>query len=305
MEKKIGVEIGYNKQQIAIGYSNGRIIEEKSTKEKHPNGAIDILKWIEITIKNLLDNEHSISKISVGFGGPVETKSGRILSSLQVSGWDNFNLKEWFEKKFSIKTEIYNDTVLGGYGELLIGAGVLSKNMLYTNIGSGIGGGVFLNRKYFDGYGCGAAYLGNTLVPDWTNSKNGSYDRLEKFCSSIGIENRLNQLDYVPKNSCLYQSNKKITCYDLIYSVNKKDLFACEELDRIAESFSIALANFLALYGVDTIVIGGGIANFGKPLFDRINHFTDKLVFIVNKNKYKIKKSKNMDNAVIIGALLV
>ena len=82
-------------------------------------------------------------------------------------------------------------------------------------------------------------------------------------------------------------------------------MFACLELDKIAESFSVSLVNILAAQGVDTVVIGGGVANMGDILFERIRKFTDGLAFIANKGRYQILQSELMDDAVLVGALLI
>ena len=82
-------------------------------------------------------------------------------------------------------------------------------------------------------------------------------------------------------------------------------MFACLELDKIAESFSVSLVNILAAQGVDTVVIGGGVSNMGDILFDRIRKFTDGLAFIANKGRYQILQSELMDDAVLVGALLI
>ena len=95
-----------------------------------------------------------------------------------------------------------------------------------------------------------------------------------------------------------------ITCADLAEAARAGDMFACVELDKIAESFSIALANILAAQGVDTVVIGGGVAKMGDILFDRIRRFTDDFAFIANKGHYRILQSELLDDAVLVGALL-
>ena len=84
--------------------------------------------------------------------------------------------------------------------------------------------------------------------------------RLELICSGRSIETRLNQPGYVPADSSLASLKERISCQDLAEGVKNGDTFCCEELDRIASSFSIGLTNVLALGGIEKIVIGGGVA---------------------------------------------
>ena len=218
-------------------------------------------------------------------------------------------MKQWFEKSFGLPVNVVNDTVTGGFAELYKGAGRNSENFFYTNIGTGIGGGLYIHRKYYDGSGFGASYLGNMLVPDWRSLLPGGYTRTELLCSGRSIEKRLRSEGYIPKISSLSRCHGgdigRITCVDLAEAVRAGDMFACVELDKIAESFSISLVNILAAQGVDTVVIGGGVANMGDILFDRIRKFTDNLAFIANKGRYQILQSELLDDAVLVGALLV
>lgn len=303
----LGVEIGGTKQQIAIGLEDGSIIEIKQVKLIYKKGAEDILAWLLENISLLLENKMyygNIQSIGVGFGGPLEHAAGRVLSSLQVPGWENFKLKDWFESKFGIPTVVINDTVAGGFAELYKGAGIGAEALFYTNIGTGIGGGFYFKRSYYDGCGYGASYLGNTLVPDWTAKRAGEWKRLELLCSGKSIENRLNADAYVPKESTLSRNGQPICCSDLAKEARGGDIFAARELDRIAESFSIALVNMLALFGADVIVIGGGVAKMGKILMERIERKTNELAFIANKGRYHILQSQLLDDAVLVGALL-
>lgn len=93
-------------------------------------------------------------------------------------------------------------------------------------------------------------------------------------------------------------------CTDLADGVKAEDAFCCEELDRIASSFSIGLANMLALGGVEKILIGGGVAKMGEILFSRIRKYTAEYAFVANEGRYSIEPCELMDDAVIAGALL-
>ncbi len=303
MNKQVSVEIGGTKQQIAIGLETGEILEIKSVKLGKKTEAGEILEWLRLNLHEILDRER-VEGIGVGFGGPLEFSTGRVLCSLQVPGWQDFKLKEWFEREFKVPSVIINDTVLGGIGELILGNGVGSSRFFYTNIGTGVGGGFYLDQKYYDGSGCGASYLGNTWIPDWTKGKPGEKTRLELLCSGRSIERRINSMGYIPERSFLRQKTGWITCKDLAEGARAGDIFCLEELDKIAAAFSLGLANTLALLAPDCIVIGGGVAKMGEILFSRIRRYTDEMAFVANQRHYKILESHLGDRAVLAGGLL-
>ena len=299
----LAVEIGGTKQQLCIGTADGTILSSRSVRLGEVT-AVEILSWLEENIRQLLE-QYPCRGIGVGFGGPLETASGRVLSSLQVPGWLDFDLKTWFSDRFPIPVFIANDTFTGGLGELYAGAGKDCDRLFYTNIGTGIGGGLYLDGRGYDGCGFGAPYLGNTLVPDWTSTAPGAYTRMELLCSGRSIARRLSSPGYVPADSLLFSMGPERSAIELGEAVRQGDAFACGELDRIVESFSIAITNLLAITGVTRIVIGGGVAKLGDILFDRIRARCGELDFIANHGHYEILPSRLMDQAVPVGALLL
>jgi glucokinase len=263
----LGIEIGATKNQIAIGDNKGNILHSMMEKVIVEDGAQGILNWLKKIIPVMILREKEfggkVSAIGVGFGGIIESSTGKILISVQVKGWQDLMLKDWFEDNFKIPTTIINDTVTGGYAEYICGTGKGSEQFFYTNIGSGIGGAFFLNGKYYDGLGYGAAYFGHTYIPDWTTTKPGVERKVEDLCSGWAIEKRLRSEGYVPDNSSLMKlcggNRSGINCSMLGEAAKKGDEFALSEIDRVAKSFGTGLANVLTLISPDCISIGGSM----------------------------------------------
>ncbi len=304
----LGVEIGGTKQQIAVCDAQGQVIDMVSEKVAHENGAADILDWLERKIPQLLLQYPDIESIGVGFGGPLETETGRVLISVQVPGWKDFKLRCWFEESFGMKTTVVVDTVAGGYAELMLGSGRDSDKFFYTNIGTGIGGSLFINGYTWDGIGYGASYLGNTYIADWTASESGAVTRIESLCGGVSIEKRLRTPGYIPPESMLMAlcdgEVLKVDCRMVRQAAEEGDTFALEELDRVGHSFGIGLANTISMLGVDRISIGGGLANLGKWILEPIQKYADQYVFISGKERYQIVICSLMDYNVPIGAAL-
>lgn len=294
----LGVEIGGTKQQIAVGTASGQILERRCAKLGDQTTAAGILAWIKATVDDIRSRT-DIGGIGVGFGGPIDPVSGRIVCSLQVEGWKDFFLRSWFEDAFRLPTVVLNDTVTGGIAEWRLGAGKGCRRLFYTNIGTGIGGGLY------DRGGYGASSLGYTWLPDWRSTEPGSRTRLEFLCAGPWIESRLRQPGYVPADSVLAGRSAPLTCSDLAEGGRTGDLFCMAELDRVASSFAMGLSNVLALAAPDRLVIGGGVAKMGDVLFSRLRHFTSEFAFVGTINSFQLLPSVLMDDAVLAGALLL
>lgn len=304
----LGVEIGGTKQQIAVCDESGQVIDMIVERVPHENGASDIRAWIKENITQLLKRYPSVKAIGVGFGGPLETATGRVLISVQVPGWKDFQLKSWLEECFRLPTTVVNDTVAGGYAELKLGSGRKSNKFFYTNIGTGIGGALFADGRTWDGIGYGAVYLGNTYTADWTAKDPGEVTRVETICSGTAIEKRLQTPGYVPETSMVYAMCEgdctKMNCRILGTAAENGDSFALEELDQVGKYFGISVANAISMLGVDTVALGGGIANLGDLILKPVQKYADQYVFISGKDRYQIVTCKLLDNNVPIGAAL-
>jgi glucokinase len=309
----LGVEIGATKQQLALVDAGGELLCIISEKVPLPNGAQDVQDWLHRQIPRLVAREAEfegrVCGIGAGFGGVLESCTGRIRISVQVPGWQDFPLQDWLRQTFSLPALVANDTVAGGYAELCRGAGVDARHFFYSNIGSGIGGALFLDRVPYDGLGLGAAYLGHTYVPDWTAEVSGREDKLENLCSGWSIERRLRAPGYVAPASQLmamcHGEVSSLTCAMLGAAARGGDSFAIDEISRIGRSYAIALSNLITLVSPDVVAIGGGVANLGQVLFDPIRRYTQERVFISARGAYRIVPCALMDAAVPVGAALL
>ncbi|HNV21799.1 MAG TPA: ROK family protein, partial [Candidatus Hydrogenedentes bacterium] len=97
----LGIEIGGTKLQAALGTPAGEVLAQERGRAPAGEGAQAILAWFEQSVPRLLAEASSrgraVTGMGVGFGGPVETATGTVLVSHQVSGWDGVPLRAWFE----------------------------------------------------------------------------------------------------------------------------------------------------------------------------------------------------------------
>ena len=291
-----GIEIGGTKQQIALGFP-GNFLERKSIRLGKDTSAKNILSWIRSAMDEFQE-EYEILRVGVGFGGPLDSPNNRIHQSCQIEGWENFPLEQYLSDTLGVPVTVRNDTVTGGLTEFYEGNGKGSRRLFYTNIGTGIGGGIFTSAAYQE------SSFGYLYAADFREGNEGKSVALERLCSGKDTEERLNAPGYIPAGSLLHGKGH-VSMADVADAVEKGDPFAAEELDRITEAYGIALAGFLAVTYCDRVVIGGGVANMGEILFSRIRKYTDEYAFVANKGRYAILPSRFMDDAVLEGALLL
>ena len=110
-----------------------------------------IRRQIAQAAKPLIER-HRTTAIGFGFGGPVDSRAGRVVKSHQIHGWDAFPLIAWCGEQFGLPAVLANDTDAGGLAEARFGAGRGRRVVFYTNVGSGVGGALVIDgRLYCDG----------------------------------------------------------------------------------------------------------------------------------------------------------
>ena len=308
----VGVEIGGTKLQAVLGTTNGELIARRRTSVDPARGASGILAWMETAITQIIGEAPAgaaIAGIGVGFGGPVDSRGGRVLTSHQIKGWDGILLKEWVEKRFYVPTVVENDANAAGWAEYCLGAGKGTRNFVYCNIGSGIGGALVVDGTLYNGQGYGACEIGHTYIADWTANQAGAVDKLENLCSGWSITRRIRAWDGIDANSKLGRlcegDPKKLTCPMLAEAAREGDALALREIRAIAAGVGEALTNVITLLHPERIAMGGGVSLMGDILLDHIEDYIAQHVFGPYRGNYRLLPCTLKEDVVTVGTLLL
>jgi glucokinase len=251
----------------------------------------------------------AVTGIGVGFGGPVETATGRALVSHQVPGWENVALKAWFEERFDLPAVVANDSNAAGWAEYRLGAGKGTRHFCYNNIGSGIGGALIIDGKLHDGQGYGAGEIGHLYVPDWTSGAPGAADKLENLCSGWSIERRVQAIAPLEQDTPLHAlasgNRENITCAMLAEAARQGDAFAIDSIDKAANAVGMALANVITLFHPERIAVGGGVGLMGDVLLDPVRRYAARYVFAPYRDRYAIVPCALGESVVLAGVMLL
>lgn len=177
----LGVEIGGTKLQVGVCDGRGGLRYLVRTPVARALGRRGILRQLEQIVPVLLTGS-GVKRIGVGFGGPVDVGRGRAVTSFQIAGWDGFRLGEWFRKRFGLPVIVANDQNCAALAEAICGAGRGKRSVFYVTVGTGVGGGLVVDRKLYDGK-FGAAEIGHMQLPF-----KGKWRTVESLASGLAIE---------------------------------------------------------------------------------------------------------------------
>lgn len=264
-EKYIGIEIGGTKLQLARSDATGTI-EKLVSLEVDPAGkAGGIRRQIETASLQLVAGENIVAA-GVGFGGPVDYRTGRITVSHQVEGWEGFHLKEWLETLLGMPVNVDNDANVAALGEAVQGAGKGMEIVFYMTIGSGIGGGVVIRQEIYHG-----AYPGEVEIGHLRLNKKGN--TLESKCSGWAVDKRIREAIAAQPGSILAGLAKgagKGEARFLKQALQGRDPIAQEIIAETADDISFALSHVVHLFHPEIVVIGGGLSLLGDDLIHAV-----------------------------------
>ncbi len=261
----IGIEIGGTKLQLVCADASLAIDEHLSLEVNKKNGARGIQQQIEEGIQKI-KGDKKLSAVGVGFGGPVNYKTGKISVSHQIAGWEDFNLQQWLRDLTGVPIFIDNDANVAALGEAVHGAGTAYDIVFYMTIGSGIGGGMVLNKKIYHG-----AYPGEVEVGHLRLNKQG--DTLESMCSGWAVDEKIRRAIAAQPQGVLAKlvgNALKGEARFLQAAVEKGDDTAKKILHETAGNMAFALSHVVHLFHPEIIIIGGGLSLLGKCLSNEI-----------------------------------
>lgn len=297
MRTFLGIEIGGTKLQLVVGNDKAQILERFRFIVDPEDGA----KGIRQQIKEALDKIrlHAIGAIGIGFGGPVDHNTGKVIRSYQVEGWGDFVIREWLEKLTRIPVWIDNDANVAALGESLYGAGKDAKQVFYVTLGSGVGGGVVVNKQIYHGAKSGEGEFGHIRL-----DKNGR--TVESSCSGWAVDEKIRTYARLHQDSLLNQLTQGYTRGEarvLVAALKQQDKPSIEILDTTADDFSFALSHAVHLMNPETVILGGGLSNVGEPFRKLIEQKLQTYLMDVLRPGPSIQLSLLKEDAVPVGAL--
>src|SRR5205814_3505324 len=191
----LGIEIGGTKLQIVAGDASAKILDRRRLLVDPAKSGAGIRDQIKATLAELVPATKPLA-IGVGFGGPVDWKTGEICRSHQIEGWTDFKLRDWLQTLSGLPVCVDNDANTATFGEALHGAGVGFNPVFYVTLGSGVGGGLVVNRRIYHGATPGEAEIGHVRL-----DRQGTI--VESRCSGWAVDARIRQLKTSDPDSLL------------------------------------------------------------------------------------------------------
>ena len=311
MKYYAGVDLGGTNTKIGILDIDGNIFKSSIIKTFSDRGVDDTLNRIWETIRNLVQeldiDIKNLSGIGIGIPGPVKDQS--IVKFFANFPWEkNINVKELMEKISGVETKLDNDVNIIAMGEAKYGAAKSSSSSVTIALGTGIGGGIYINGSLISGFSGAGGEIGHIkLEKDGKLCGCGQRGCFEAYASATGMIREAVSRLAVNKSNLLYElidkKIDKLEAKDIFDAAKQGDSFSLDIIDYETEYLAMGIGNILNILNPEVIVIGGGVALAGDILFNPLKEKLKKYVLPVALEDLKIVPGVLGNEAGIKGAV--
>lgn len=278
---RAGIDLGGTNIKAGIVDEDQKILVEDSVPTRVERPYQEIIKDMAELVKELLKKvgaaETELLGVGVGSPGTVDAVKGVVRYSNNF-GWDNVPLAEELGTYFDCPISVSNDANCAALGEVKAGAARTVKNAILLTLGTGVGGGVIIDGKVFEGAHAGGAELGHTsLIFGGEPCTCGRRGCVEAYVSATGLireakraaEKNARSLMHELCGGDLSNMNGKIP-FD---AAQQGDQAGMEVVDAYVTYLGEAIANYVNIFRPDVILLSGGVCNQKEKLTEPLTEY--------------------------------
>lgn len=314
MAKKYNIclDIGGTKVLGAVFNEKDKLVCKVKKRSTEKGSSSENIEEVIIAVTRELIEKANIKKsqvnaISAGVPGIINSDTGVVIFTPNLP-WKDYDLRSAIEKEFGTKFYLGNDVNVGVLGEYEYGAAKGFKNVVGFFIGTGVGGGLILNKKLFCGNEFKAGEYGHMILDEnGPECGCGNHGCLETFSSKKGMAKYIRAEMEKGRPSMMGEwidENGVFKSKYLKQAVEEGDEVAIEAVERACHYLAIGTGNMINAISPDCVVYGGGVIEAMGDLFlEKILAEVDKYAMPSIRPSVEIKKASLGDYSNIYGSL--
>ena len=281
----IGIDIGGTTINLGRFLVDGTCKEFLSIATPQPATPEAVVKAIAFPLKKLAQS-HNCQGIGIGMPGPTDVTNRIARVGINLPDWEDIPLAEWIENTTDIPTTLANDANCAAIGEAWLGAGKDISNFILLTLGTGVGGGIFIDGKLFTGSYGAAGELGLiTLNPDGYPCNSGNQGSLEQHCCIRAIKRMTGQ-----------------TPMELATLARQGDRDALNFWQQYGTILGAGITSLLYILTPEAVILGGGISASAEYFFPTTLAEIKRRVHPSSRVDLKLLKAQLGNDAGMIGA---
>lgn len=312
MEKYIiGIDLGGMSAKGAIFKEDGTLILKQSVPTCPEDGfegtvakMVDLCR--DIAARANVDFA-AVESIGMAVPGYMNSSTGVVVRWANY-GWEQVPLGERMQSLTGKPVKISNDANVAALGEAKFGAGKAYNSCLLVTLGTGVGGGIIIDGKLFEGYMGAGAEIGHMVICEGgelcTCGRHGCLETYTSATALIRLTKWKMQLDLTTKMWEIAGGKlENVDGKTAFLAARQGDMRGTEIVNEYVEHLAVGLANLANVLRPEAILLGGGVSNEGEFLFAPLRESVWKKLYTSEKYvPLKIEKASLGNDAGIYGA---
>ncbi len=308
----IGIDLGGTNIAVGIVSKEGKIVKKTSVPTGAHRPFEEIFQDMADCIRKLLSetgiSESELESIGIGSPGCLDSQKGILIFAGNFKYGKSVNYRELMKKHFDLPVYIGNDANAAALAESKVGAAKGVKNCVMVTLGTGVGGGIIIDGKIYEGYLSAAGELGHiVLIHDGEPCTCGRKGCWEAYASVTALIRQTKEAMKANPDSIMNQTPfDKVNGRTSFDAARKGDKAALKVVSKYQEYIADGLANLSNILSPEIFVIGGGICKEGDYLLGPVKEMMQKRVFgagLLPERKMVVAQLGN--DAGLIGAALL
>ena len=268
------IDLGGTSVRAAVVDVNGGLAGFVAGATEASQGPDAVIDRIVAVLRNSLTRAavdiSELVAVGIGAPGPLDWDSGVIHEAPNLPGWKEVPLAARIADAIGLPTFLENDANAAALAENQYGVAQGSQNMLYITVSTGVGGGLILDGELWHGaYGSAGEFGHMTVDFDGPLCDCGNRGCIEAIAAGPDIAAWVGE-QIVAGHPSRLTSSGDLSGRDVVEAAQQGDALAVSALERAGRAVGFGIVNVAHLVNLDTVVVGGGIANAGELLFDPI-----------------------------------
>ncbi len=307
---RIGIDLGGT--NIAAGLVDEKLSIAARDSVRTPRGAENVVREMEALVRSLCEqagiNFQEIESVGIGSPGSIDTGAGTVIYSNNL-GFDNVPLAGMLSGALGVPVRIGNDANVAALGEFHAGAGKAYESMVLVTLGTGVGGGIILGGKIYDGFnGMGGEVGHMTVVKDGAPCTCGRKGCWEAYASATGLIRLTKAAMESNPNSLMVSiadEKGKVSGRTAFLAARQGDSAAEAVVSEYCSFLACGAANLINLFQPAVLCFGGGVSHEGQYLIDRVLPLLESELYPVGEKKTVLRLAELGNDAGIIGAAML
>ena len=300
----IAVDIGGTQIRVAILNEQFEILGRESGSTGFGSDPLTVCDNMMNMIHSLVTELQLNKVLGVGVSAPtVAKKTGKLINPPNLPHWNGFSITDFIRDELNIPVTASNDASLAALGESRFGAGVGVQDMLYYTLSTGVGGGIIVDGKLYEGRAGFGGELGHiTVNPQGLICNCGNRGCLEAYASGPSIVRAVRKAVEMGKSTCL-PNEATISAKDIFDASLAGDSVSREIVEEAGKYLAIGITSAMHMFEPERIVIGGGVSAGFDQMMPYIDQHISKHAMAHFYGKMDIRLSELGDDSALIGAV--